>query len=284
MKKFRKGKASKAIKTQESEEILVKEVLLKRKKRKIVNLNNIFIYINFIIVYFILFKLYRLLHEYINKINGQIHNNTSDIIDYDSIIKQHMRTSIDWPLPKEIIIKPIMFDEDLKGFLQFMKPENIYFEFGSGGSTNIASYYKLKTYSVESNVHWHEKLKNSGINAEYITVDLKVNNNIGRPGPGTTVEDYKKYIQAYKSEYNADIILIDGRFRVACALDIFSKIRKDTIVLFHDYTPRKQYHIIENYYIKVKTWNELALFFKNPNITSIPIDVYNSYLTNPDRR
>ena len=177
-----------------------------------------------------------------------------------------------------------MFDEDIQGFLQFMKPENIYFEFGSGGSTNIASYYKLKTYTVESNALWHEKLKNSGINAEYITVDLKVNNNLGLPGPGTTVEDWKKYIQAYKSEYNADIILIDGRFRVACALDIFSKIRKDTIVLIHDYTPRKQYHIIENYYIKVKIWNELALFFKNPNITSIPMDIYNSYLNETDRR
>ena len=38
-----------------------------------------------------------------------------------------------------------------------MKPENIYFEFGSDGSTNIASYYKLKTYSVESDARWHEK-------------------------------------------------------------------------------------------------------------------------------
>ena len=71
-----------------------------------------------------------ILNEYINKINGHIHNNTSDIINYDSIIKQHMRTSIDWPLPKEIILKPVMSYEDLKGFLQFMKPENIYFEFG----------------------------------------------------------------------------------------------------------------------------------------------------------
>ena len=185
-----------------------------------------------------------------------------------------MRTSIDWPLPKEIILKPVMSYEDLKGFLQFMKPENIYFEFGSGGSTNIASYYKLKTYSVESDARWHEKLKNSGIKAEFITVDLNATDNFGHPGPGTTIEDYKKYIQAYKSEYNVDIILIDGRFRVACALDIFSKIRNDTIVLFHDYTSRKQYHIIEKYYIKVKTWNELALFFRNPHITSIPIDVY----------
>ena len=191
-----------------------------------------------------------------------------------------MRTSIDWPLPKEIKFKPMMDEENIIAFLYFMKLENIYFEFGSGGSTNIASYYKLKTYSVESDVSQHEKLKSAGIIADYITIDLK-SKNLGYPGSGTTVEDYKKYIQSYKSEYNADIILIDGVFRVACAFDIFPKIRKDTIILVHDYKPENyhQYLIIENYYIKVKTWGCLAAFFKKPNIDSIPEDLYNKYLT-----
>ena len=51
-----------------------------------------------------------------------------------------------------------------------MNPKNIYFEFGSGGSTNIASYYNLTVFSVESDVKWHENLKNSGIKANYITI------------------------------------------------------------------------------------------------------------------
>ena len=157
-----------------------------------------------------------------------------------------------------------------------MKPENIYFEFGSGGSTNIASYYKLKTYSVESDIKWHEKLKKYGIIANYITVDLN-SSNLGYPGNNTNINNWKKYIQAYKKEYNADIILIDGRFRVACALDIFSKIRNDTAVLIHDYD-RKEYHIIENYYIKIKIWDTLAFLIKNPNIDSIPENIYNFYL------
>ena len=135
-----------------------------------------------------------------------------------------------------------------------MKPGNIYFEFGSGGSTNIASYYKIKTYSVESNAKWHNKLKKNGIKANYITIDLKAKN-LGYPGNNTNMNDWKKYIQAYKNSYNADIILIDGRFRVACALDIFSKIKNDTIILIHDYEPRKEYHILEKFYIKVNHWD-----------------------------
>ena len=158
-----------------------------------------------------------------------------------------------------------------------MNPKNVYFEFGSGGSTNIASYYKVKTYSVESDIKWHEKLKTNGITAIYITIDLNVSSS-GYPGNNTNINDWKKYIQSYKKEYNADIILIDGRFRVACALDIFSKIRNDTIIIIHDYGYRNQYHIIEKFYIKIKEWDSLAVFVKNPNIISIPLHLYNYYI------
>ena len=170
-----------------------------------------------------------------------------------------------------------MTEIEIKAFLYFMKPENIYFEFGSGGSTNLASYFKLKTYSVESDIKWHNKLKVNGINANYITVDLHASS-IGYPGKDTNLNDWKKYIQAYKKEYNADIILIDGRFRIACALDIFPKIRNDTLIFIHDYENRKKYHVLERYYIKIKTWNSLALFLKNPNIESINKNIYNKYL------
>ena len=157
-----------------------------------------------------------------------------------------------------------------------MKPNNIYFEFGSGGSTNLASYYNITTYSVESDINWHKQLKKNGIKANYITVDLKAKN-YGYAGKKTSLNDWKKYIQAYKSEFNANIILIDGRFRVACALDIFSKIKNDTLILVHDYF-REQYHILEQYYIKITNWNTLALLIKNPNINKIPERVYNFYL------
>ena len=182
-----------------------------------------------------------------------------------SILEKYQKKEIDWPLPKEILLKPMMTDKELKAFLHFMKKENIYFEFGSGASTNIASFYKLKSYSVESDKVWHQKLKDQNITAKYITVDLK-STQFGYPGKNTTLEDWKKYIESYKDEYNADIILIDGRFRVACSLNIFSKIRNDTIVLIHDYKNRKEYHIIEKFYKKIESWNTLYAFIKRDNI------------------
>jgi len=199
---------------------------------------------------------------------------------FENRINELKRSSIEWPLPEEIKFKPLMTNNEIKAFSSFLKKDNIYFEFGSGGSTNLAFYYKLKKiYSVDSDVRWHSQLKDSNINVTYITVDLKSKpNNLGYPGPETTVEDWKKYVQSYKTEYNADIILIDGRFRVACGLDIFSKIRNNTLVFIHDYNNRKKYHILEKYYIKIISWGTLAGFFKNTNITSIPEEVSNEYI------
>ena len=122
-------------------------------------------------------------------------------------------------------------------------------------------------------------MKDSNIKANYITVDLQ-SNKLGYPGKNTNIQDWKKYIQSYKKEYNADIILIDGKFRVACGLDIFSKIREESIILIHDYTYRKDYHILEIYYLKLETWGSLASFIKRPK-AKIPKNIYEKYLNQP---
>ena len=67
---------------------------------------------------------------------------------FENRLKELQKSFVEWPLPYKIRFKPSMSKKDLIGFLSFMKPNLTYFEFGSGGSTNIASYYKLKVYSV----------------------------------------------------------------------------------------------------------------------------------------
>ena len=262
---------------------------VKRRKRKNNKLkyNSIYKPLIMIIIgvisFFIFFKNLKKLFKKKNVYLKSILQRKKEKIDYNnltSIQEKYKRKDIIWPIRPYLKFHPVLSTNEFQAFSYFMNPKNIYFEFGSGGSTNVASFYNLTVYSVESDKMWHYKLKNSGINANYITIDLKAHGHFGHPGIGTTVEDWKKYIQAYKSEYNADIILIDGRFRVACALDIFPKIRSDTIVLMHDYR-RKNYHIIENYYIKIQMWDTLASFVKKPNIDSIPEDIYNKYIYIP---
>ena len=266
---------------EESYNIFVKEINENKNNR---NRNKKyiqkFIYLNLFIINLALYLLYKNIKKKFNILENSStkYIPINNFTNYISFIKKYSKSPTTFfSLPKDIKFKPLMTKNELRAFLYFMKPEKIYFEFGSGGSTNIASYFKVKTYSVESDKKWHEKLKNNGIIANYITIDLKSTYS-GYPGKDTTINDWKKYIQAYKKEYNADIILIDGRFRVACALDIFSKIRIDTAVLIHDYETRFQYHILEKYYIKIDNWDTLALFIKNPNIKAIPENIYNFYL------
>ena len=265
--------------------LAINEVIQKEKKNFSKRINLILKFIIELLLLFIIFLIFlffklNLKLKFILKDNSKRSENKETIyIDISNLLKINNKipiflenklkdlqnTLIEWPLPNTIKFKPYMQTEELIVFLSFMKPNLTYFEFGSGGSTNVASYYKLKVYSVESDILWHNKLKKNNINATYFTIDLKSEaNRWGFPGKNTTVEDWKKYFQAYKSEYNADIIFIDGRFRVICGLDIFQKIRNDTLVLMHDYN-RSAYHIIEKYYIRVGKWGNLSAFFKNPN-------------------
>ena len=96
------------------------------------------------------------------------------------------------------------------------------------------------------------------------------------PGKKSTIDDWKKFIQAYKKEYDADVILVDGRFRAACILDIFGKIKEDTIVLLHE-CQRKQYSIIYEFYNKIYTWKSLCLLQKKKNIKEVPLSVQEKY-------
>lgn len=82
------------------------------------------------------------------------------------------------------------------------------------------------------------------------------------PGKRSNINDWKKYFQSYKKEYNADVILIDGRFKVATAMDLFDKIRNDTIILLHEYFDRPSYFILEKYYKYVYHWGSLFSFVK----------------------
>ena len=171
-----------------------------------------------------------------------------------------------------------MTKNELVGFLSFLTNNTIFFETGSGCSSIIAKYYTKKSYAVEGCKDWYEKGIKNGLKKNLIFHDLKPDNPIwSYPGKKSTLDDWKKYFQSYKSSYNADVILIDGRFKVATALDIFDKIKEDTIVLIHEFQERPKYYIIENYYQYVYHWDRLTAFIKKKGINFIPIEIQKRY-------
>lgn len=187
-----------------------------------------------------------------------------------------------YPFPKEINCYEHIREgglRDLMAFTSFLTKDTTFFEFGSGCTSVIAKYYAKKTYAVEGNKEWYEKGIKNGLKDNIIFKNIKPDGKGGlwsTPGKESNLQDWKKYFQSYKEEYNADVILIDGRFRVACAFDIFSKIKENTIILIHEYI-RPQYLIIEKYYDYIYHWDTLYMFKKKPNINEIPLDFQKRY-------
>ena len=173
---------------------------------------------------------------------------------------------------------PDLPEAEKKIFFQYLDNSKVYFEYGSGGSTYEA--FKRtniqKIYAVESDMFWVNKLYANGIpknsdRVQILYIDIKAEKNkYGYPGKNSTYEDWIKYSRAFGNlessiKKEVDFILIDGRFRVACALNLLKEISENTIVAFDDFFNRKHYHIVLDYFDVVERVGRMA-FFKKKNI------------------
>ena len=89
----------------------------------------------------------------------------------------------------------------------------------------------------------------------------------GTPIDGSAFRRYHLYpcsIWDIEGFQHPDVILIDGRFRVACALTAMIRATKKTTVLFDDYAKRKAYHIVEEFLPKDAVVGEMAKFTIEP--------------------
>ena len=147
---------------------------------------------------------------------------------------------------------------DKKIFYKYLDSINVYFEYGSGGSTYQASIRKnIKTiYSVESDITWQKKLnktiKNPNINYIFNEMDTKPNT-WGNPGKNATniqKMNYSNQITKLSKEQQDSIVLvlIDGRFRVASCLKCYDIIKDNCLIAFDDFLNRRKYHIVLEYF------------------------------------
>lgn len=174
-------------------------------------------------------------------------NNYNKIVD-DELFKKNYTKLI-----------PFFDKNDLLLFNKYLKNSKYYFEYGSGGSTYQASICPNinKIISVESDLHWYNKLnyliKNKDkLKYQYCEMDT-LPNTFGYPGPKSTLEDWKKYSRFILTLdnnllSNIDLILIDGRFRVACCLNCFDVISEKCLIIFDDFLNRPHYHIVLDYF------------------------------------
>jgi hypothetical protein len=134
---------------------------------------------------------------------------------------------------------------------------NSIFEYGSGGSTVLASEMGGKTiYSVESDSNWADSLKDylklsstTLSMPQIVHIDIGPTTVWGHPKDTAHWMKFKNYPLAPWVQTagfaHPDIVLIDGRFRVACFLISVFMCQQRMKILFDDYIGRDKYARVE---------------------------------------
>lgn len=161
-------------------------------------------------------------------------------------------------------------------FKELLQASNCYLEYGCGGSTVYAcNNAKVKTViSVETDKTWADKVRHSLESTEsalYIEhCDIGELGEFGKPKNLDKVEDYWKYIVtpweiAKQAHQVPDVVLIDGRFRVASFLYSLVCARVGTPIFFDDYFERPQYFVAEAFCKLTERHGRMALFTTSHN-------------------
>ncbi len=146
-------------------------------------------------------------------------------------------------------------------------------EYGSGGSTLLALTHQVPhIISVESDRAWLQGIearRNSmapPYQGTHLTrwVDIGATGDWGYPQSNERHADYWQYSMAHWAQgvpyTGSDLVLVDGRFRVACLLLTCTHAEPGTTVLFDDYVDRPYYHGVERLIRPVRHVDRMAVF------------------------
>ena len=149
-------------------------------------------------------------------------------------------------------------------FKKKIKNSNFFFEYGSGSSTIYVDKKNKKYISIETDKSFYKSL----------LFKLKSKSSLKYFGLGIvgefsypvlcTKQQVKNYIFSINKYFIKktfpDLILIDGRFRIACCLNLLNKSRFKNIftIILDDYKKRKEYHCL-NKFFEIKKVGRLGI-------------------------
>lgn len=155
-----------------------------------------------------------------------------------------------------------------------------YLEFGSGGSTRYADGRVSTLVSVESDANYLAAVARTltSDSAVLFPVDIGITHEWGRPvfikPTPKRIAKWMKYPEApwayfHERQIQPDIVLVDGRFRVASALSSLVNIDKDFRLLVDDYDLRPHYHVITEFADLAAMHGRMAEFHPRPRMDQL---------------
>lgn len=146
----------------------------------------------------------------------------------------------------------------------YLRPTDTYLEYGMGGSTLNFAPLVARAYSIEHDCDWHafmlSRIANSTADFSHLTTRcVGVAPWTGGWGTLSPFEHaqyagpFREYVDTVASLGEVfDVVLVDGRARMACALRALEFLKDDGVLILHDfYTRTKQYGGVLEYYDEV---------------------------------
>ncbi|MHA6261920.1 hypothetical protein ACXYMO_01860 [Arenibacterium sp. CAU 1754] len=157
---------------------------------------------------------------------------------------------------------------------------DVILEYGSGGSTALAAEMPGKAItSVESDRAWKRMMDGwfaenppaKGTSVDMIHADIGPTKDWGQPADDRGWKRYARYPLAVWQRdgfVHPDVVLVDGRFRIGCALATAFSITRPVTLLFDDYANRARHHQVEEFIGTPNLIGRMGEFQITP--TSIP--------------
>ena len=130
-------------------------------------------------------------------------------------------------------------------------------EYGSGGSTVLTADLGKKVVAVESDRDWAQMMQawfqhnppKTGA-ATVVWCDIGPTRDWGHPVDDRAWKRFSHYpLEVWDlAEFaHPDVVLVDGRFRVGCALATAYRITRPVTLYFDDYVNRPRFHEVEKF-------------------------------------
>ncbi|MFK7753818.1 MAG: hypothetical protein AB8B51_14875 [Sedimentitalea sp.] len=155
-------------------------------------------------------------------------------------------------------------------------------EYGSGGSTVIAAELPGKDVtSVESDRGWLRMMERwfranppaQNTRVDMVWADIGATKEWGQPETDAAWRRFARYPLAVWQRdafRHPDVVLVDGRFRMGCALATAFSVTRPVRLLFDDYAGRSRNHQVEDFIGTPKLIGRMAEFQVTPQ--AIPAD------------
>ncbi len=160
----------------------------------------------------------------------------------------------------------------------FLNKNQVVLEWGSGWSTLEFSKYVKEYYSIEHDAEWYERVRAQALENTKIyyappqTEDFKWEP-VYRSGSEEIFKDYIRYPRFLASlGKKFDIVFVDGRARLFCALEALNLINDGAVIFIHDFDRHRYWDVLKKYRIIGIVGNMVAL--KENNFQSREEDRY----------